>query len=236
VLIPGLLLQGVGLGIVLTVNDPTGLTAVPEPDQGQGAGMINTAEQLGGALGIAALTAVLLDDYWHRIDEVLGARGIHPTQAQIEQGREFILDVEEKGRDQVVAQRDIKYVLGDVVNAHASAYELTLFVAGGIALLGALACFVLVRRGDRVSEGGPIFSRPLTLGLRRRGPQPGYHQAPSADALAVLPCVSALGPAGNSALLSDAERSGRVRVARGARSGRECGTNTPGARLAAFLP
>jgi EmrB/QacA subfamily drug resistance transporter len=159
VLIPGLLLQGVGLGIVLTANDPTGLTAVPERDQGQGAGMINTAEQLGGALGVAALTAVLLDHYWHRIDEVLGARGIHPTQAQIDQGREFILDVEEKGRHQVLAQGDIKYVLDDIVNAHASAYELTFFVAGGIALLGALACFVLVRRGDRVSEGGPIFSR-----------------------------------------------------------------------------
>jgi MFS family permease len=159
VLIPGLLLQGLGLGIVLTANDPTGLTAVPERDQGQGAGMINTAEQLGGALGIAALTAVLLDYYWHRIAEVLGARGIHPSQAQLDQGREFILDVEEKGRNQVVAQGDIKYVLGDVVNAHASAYELTFFVAGGIALLGALACFVLVRRGDRVSEGGPIFSR-----------------------------------------------------------------------------
>src|SRR5262249_35289926 len=28
-LIPGLVLQGLGLGIVLTVNDPTGLTAVP---------------------------------------------------------------------------------------------------------------------------------------------------------------------------------------------------------------
>ena len=31
-LIPGLLLQGLGLGIVLTVNDPTGLTAVPDKD------------------------------------------------------------------------------------------------------------------------------------------------------------------------------------------------------------
>jgi len=50
-LVPGLLLQGLGLGIVLTVNDPTGLTAVPDSDQGQAAGMINTTEQLGGAIG-----------------------------------------------------------------------------------------------------------------------------------------------------------------------------------------
>jgi MFS family permease len=59
-LVPGLVLQGIGLGIVLTVNDPTGLTAVPEDSQGQAAGAINTSEQLGGALGIAVLLAVEL--------------------------------------------------------------------------------------------------------------------------------------------------------------------------------
>jgi EmrB/QacA subfamily drug resistance transporter len=159
ILIPGLVLQGLGLGIVLTVNDPTGLTAVPEKDQGQGAGMINTAEQLGGALGIAVLTAVLLDFYWHRLNEKLAERGIHPTEAEVDQGREFILQVEEQGRNQTVAEGKIRYVLEDIVNEHVAAYELTFFVAGGIALLGALACLILVRRGDRVSEGGPVFSR-----------------------------------------------------------------------------
>jgi EmrB/QacA subfamily drug resistance transporter len=159
ILIPGLVLQGLGLGIVLTVNDPTGLTAVPEKDQGQGAGMINTAEQLGGALGIAVLTAVLLDFYWHRLNEKLAERGITPTDAEIDQGREFILQVEEQGRNQTVAEGKIRYVLEDIVNEHVAAYELTFFVAGGIALLGALACLILVRRSDRVSEGGPVFSR-----------------------------------------------------------------------------
>ena len=44
--------------MVLTVNDPTGLAAVPEDDRGQAAGTINTTEQLGGAIGIAALAAI----------------------------------------------------------------------------------------------------------------------------------------------------------------------------------
>ena len=57
-LIPGLVLQGLGLGVVLTVNDPTGLGAVPPESQGEAAGTINTTEQLGGALGIAALSAI----------------------------------------------------------------------------------------------------------------------------------------------------------------------------------
>ena len=158
VLIPGLVLEGLGLGIVLTVNDPTGMTAVSARDQGQAAGMINTAEQLGGALGIAALTAVLLEDYWHLLYGKLSRLGIHVTGSEVDQGKEFVLQAEEHGRDHTVATPHIKYVLGDIIDAHASAYELTFFVAAGLALLGALACFVLVRAGDRVREA-PVFSR-----------------------------------------------------------------------------
>lgn len=157
-LVPGLLLQGIGLGIVLTANDPTGLTAVPDSDQGQGAGMINTTEQLGGALGIAALTAILLSDYVNRLTDRLHELGLTITPSDVSNTKEFILEAEEKGRGHVEASGHVKVVLSDIVNAHAAAYEVTFFVAAGIALLGALACFVLVRRGDPVKEG-PIFTR-----------------------------------------------------------------------------
>ncbi len=82
-LIPGLLLQGAGLGIVLTVNDPVGMNAVDEADSGQAAGIINTAEQMGGAIGIAGLGAVQLGYYFHPVfTRASAARGIHPTPAQ----------------------------------------------------------------------------------------------------------------------------------------------------------
>ena len=157
-LVPGLVLQGLGLGIVLTVNDPTGLTAVPPEDQGQGAGMINTAEQMGGALGIAVMSAVLLEVYWQRLLDKLGQAGIHVTPKEVDQGKEFILQAEEKGRHHAVATGKIKYALGDIINEHVVAYEVTFFVAAGIALLGALACFILVRKSDHVTEGR-VFSR-----------------------------------------------------------------------------
>src|SRR6201991_1788060 len=91
-LIPGLLLQGLGLGIVLTVNDPTGLTAVPDKDAGEGAGMINTSEQLGGALGIAILTAVELGVNFHKLDSKLSEQGVHPTPQQTEHARNLIIE------------------------------------------------------------------------------------------------------------------------------------------------
>lgn len=57
-LLPGLLLYGIGLSIVLTVNDPVTLDSIPEADHGQAAGVAATAEQGGGALGIAILYAI----------------------------------------------------------------------------------------------------------------------------------------------------------------------------------
>ena len=61
----GLGLQGLGLGVVLTVNDPVGMNGVDEVDQGVAARVIDTTEQMGGAIGIAALTAFELGYYFH---------------------------------------------------------------------------------------------------------------------------------------------------------------------------
>jgi EmrB/QacA subfamily drug resistance transporter len=178
-LIPGLILQGIGLGVVLTANDPTGLTAVPKKDQGQAAGMINTSEQMGGALGISILTAVLLSTYWDklvpRIEKFTGSKG--PTQAETQQGRDFILEVDEKGRDHVQASGKIKYVLDDIVEVHAQAYEITFIAAGGLALLGALACFLLVRKSDRIQEG-PIFARRSRWYYTMSGRSPAITKRP----------------------------------------------------------
>ena len=61
--LPGLLLYGGGLAIVLTVNDPVSLSDVPEAAEGQAAGVSATAEQFGGALGIAVLYLIFHTTY-----------------------------------------------------------------------------------------------------------------------------------------------------------------------------
>ncbi|HXF31198.1 MAG TPA: DHA2 family efflux MFS transporter permease subunit [Solirubrobacterales bacterium] len=159
-LIPGLLLQGLGLGIVLTVNDPTGLTAVPEKDAGEGAGMINTSEQLGGALGIAVLSAVELGINFHDLDAKLAAQGVHPTPQQTEHARELIVEAEEKGIDHLGHSGLLEIIKPDVISSHVHAFEVTFYASGGIALLGALVSFILVRKRDRLKpRAAGVFTR-----------------------------------------------------------------------------
>ncbi|HEY5845776.1 MAG TPA: MFS transporter [Microlunatus sp.] len=112
-LIPGLLLQGVGLGIVLTVNDPVGMNALDDSDQGQGAGIINTAEQVGGAIGIAALGALQIGYYYRVLYAKLAAEGIKPTDEQIATVHEFIAQAEQRGMRNVPADPVVALVYED---------------------------------------------------------------------------------------------------------------------------
>jgi MFS family permease len=179
-LIPGLILQGIGLGIVLTVNDPTGLNSVPERDAGQGAGMINTSEQLGGALGIAILTAVEVGYYKHLVFGRLAERGIHPTSEQVERFTEFIQKAEQHGLSHVKQSHLIREAISYVTAAHVDAFQLMFFVSAGIALAGAVACLALVRRTDRVTEG-PIFSRRSRWVMANVGRTPGVTRHPAPE-------------------------------------------------------
>ena len=180
-LIPGLLLQGIGLGVVLTVNDPTGLGSVPEKDRGQAAGTINTTEQLGGAVGIAALTAIEVGAAEHITYERLADRGIEVTDAQIDQFKEFLLKAEEAGRANVPADSEVvRTALNDNLLAHVDSFEITFLTSAGIALLGALVCFVLVRRDDRLYEE-PVFGRRSRWRWTTSGAGPGITRRPPDD-------------------------------------------------------
>ena len=160
-LIPGLLLQGLGLGIVLTVNDPTGLTAVPDKDSGEAAGMINTSEQLGGALGIAILSAVELGVNFHTLDHKLAEQGIrHPPPEATERARQLILQAEQTGLNHLPDSSFLRIIKPDVIASHVAAFQATFAVSAGIALLGALFSLILVRKTDRVKAGGSgVFAR-----------------------------------------------------------------------------
>jgi EmrB/QacA subfamily drug resistance transporter len=178
VLMPGLLLQGLGLGVVLTVNDPTGLTAVPPQSRGEAAGTINTTEQLGGALGIAGLTALEVGAAERITEERLVERGIDPSPEQIDRFKEFILQAEQAGRNQTAADsRVVRVAMEDSLLAHVDSFRLVFLTSAGIAVLGALSCYVLVRRGDRLRDR-PVFGRRSRWIYATAGSSPAVTREP----------------------------------------------------------
>jgi EmrB/QacA subfamily drug resistance transporter len=177
-LIPGLLLQGLGLGIVLTVNDPTGLTAVPDKDSGEAAGMINTSEQLGGALGIAILEAIELGVNFSKLKDHFNEHGIHPNAHQTEVGRNLILEAEQRGLDHVPHTPILNLIKPDVIASHVTAFEVTFYASAVIALLGAFFSLILVRKRDRVKTAG-VFTRRSRWIFATSGRSPAITRRPA---------------------------------------------------------
>jgi EmrB/QacA subfamily drug resistance transporter len=146
-LVPGLVLQGIGLGIVLTINDPVGLSSVPDEDSGQAAGVINTSEQLGGALGIAVFTAIEYGHYMDKLDQAFAKANIRPTGDQYSTVRDYVLAVEQRGVQNVPQSSLVRSVVDTMQQAHIAAFELMFTCSAVLALVGAIVSWAMIRPG-----------------------------------------------------------------------------------------
>ncbi len=74
---PGLLVSGVGLAFTFVPVMIAGLTGVQPPDAGVASGLLNTSRQIGGAIGLAAVTTIASTAAGHYADShaVLASSG-----------------------------------------------------------------------------------------------------------------------------------------------------------------
>jgi EmrB/QacA subfamily drug resistance transporter len=74
-LVPGFILTGVGLGFSFVPVQIASLVGVGHDEAGIASGLINTSQQVGGALGVAVLSTVTFT----RVDSYLGDHGHNPA-------------------------------------------------------------------------------------------------------------------------------------------------------------
>jgi MFS family permease len=140
-LLPGLLVYGVGLAIILTVNDPVSIDTVPERDHGQASGVSATAEQGGGAIGVALLYAVHAD---------VAGRDLPPLDDRTGPLLRDALDAAEQfGLHPDSFDPRVAQYLGSARVASDFGYSVTFLVTTVLALLGLVATAVLVRRPEQ---------------------------------------------------------------------------------------
>ena len=157
---------------MLTVNDPVGMNAVDDADRGQAAGIINTAEQMGGAIGIAGLGALQLGYYFHLLYCRLAARVStrHPLEYET-------VALHRRSRAEGPAQRlqppIVRNVFHDLVQATPTHFNSRSTPPPGVALVGAMR----LRRAGPPSSRGHSTTRssagdPGGSRQRRRHPRP----------------------------------------------------------------
>ncbi|MEU9161660.1 DHA2 family efflux MFS transporter permease subunit [Streptomyces sp. NPDC048424] len=135
-LVPGLLVTGVGVGAATPALAATAMGAVAPARAGMAGGALNTARQLGTALGIAVLGAVFHAGLRSGLGE--GGRGLAEPLAA-------------GGAGQVLAEAPAgaarEALTGLVEAAFASGLRETFLVSAAMGLAGALAAFLLLRGG-----------------------------------------------------------------------------------------
>jgi len=72
-LLPALIVSGMGIGLAFVTMSIGALEGVEERDSGLASGLVNTTQQIGGAIGVAILSTIAVS----RTEDVLAA---HPTQ------------------------------------------------------------------------------------------------------------------------------------------------------------
>ena len=156
-ILPGLLIMGSGLALVLTVNDPVTIDMLPERMHAQASGVSATAEQGGGAVGIAVLYLIFHATYVDKLHEDIDRGPLASlTDAQYEEFRARIVAAEQTGLHPDHFDPQYYHYLVPAREAAATGYSAAFVAVAVIGALGALASWWLVRRpsGPGAAGGG----------------------------------------------------------------------------------
>ena len=145
-LVPGFVLIGTGIGLVMSPTNTDAMNSAPLELRGEASGTIQTVRQVGGALGIALLGTLVATVQNDRLSDLL--LGLGESDAQVESA-ERILAEDPAGQAQITqglssdqAQQVVEGSRDALVDGIAAAY----WAASGVLLLAAIAAFTILRR------------------------------------------------------------------------------------------
>ncbi len=155
-LLPGLVLTGVGVGLATGPLASAVLATVPGDRGGMASGALNTARQLGYALGIAALGLACTKAIADRLTAAIGAHHAGGAARAITGGQAHAL--------LTTAPPDRRAVLDHALHAaFAHGLDLTLLAAGGAGLAAAALVVLALRpRTAPVARPGTSMAGELT--------------------------------------------------------------------------
>jgi predicted MFS family arabinose efflux permease len=160
-LLPGLLVFGTGLAVVLTVNDPVSLDMVPVQHHGQASGVSATAEQFGGALGIAIFYLVFHATYVDRfVSNVSKSSLADLSDAQVERFRRDIQDAEQTGLHPDTFDPALNAYLDAARDGSYFGYTVVFTLLSGLAIAAVIVMARLVRRPEPAPGGDDATGSP----------------------------------------------------------------------------
>jgi EmrB/QacA subfamily drug resistance transporter len=173
--VPGYVALGIGIAFIMTPANTDGMNAAPAAQRGEASGVLQAVRQLGGTLGVATLTSIVLSRTRTNLAHNLGiseaqADKLDRTLSEAKDGTlpPAASDVPESTIDQVVdAMKD----------AFASSLRLAYLVVVVVLVLGTVVAFTMLRRIRFTDEAAgetpePVPPHPLAAHAHAPAPAP----------------------------------------------------------------
>ena len=140
---------------MLTVNDPVTLDSIPEADHGQAAGVAATAEQGGGALGIAVLYAIFHYVYVDQLHAGINRSSIPDLGDKgLEHLKNLIIAAEDTGLDPSNYPQSVIQYLHIALTSAERGYAVAFIAVTVLAAIGAVVARI-VTKPDHPSSNRP---------------------------------------------------------------------------------
>jgi EmrB/QacA subfamily drug resistance transporter len=172
-LLPGFVILGAGIGLIITPITTATLNAVPASSSGSASGVFNAGSMLGGSFGVAASVALFQSAGFSRLQDLVSAASIEISSKRIEDLESLLIS---SGSAQSVLGPLTDKVAAEVTTiireTFVFALSETIFLSVVLAASGAVMAFVLIR-GRIHPQALEVVTgeRPARTGAdRRAGP------------------------------------------------------------------
>jgi MFS family permease len=161
VLVPGYVLIGTGIGLVMSPTNTDAMSSAPLKLRGQASGTIQTVRQVGGTMGIALLGTLVANVQNDKLSDLLLRLG--ESEAQVD-GAEGILAEDPAGQAEItkgLSPEQARQVADGSQDAIVDGIAAAYWGAGGAMLLAAIVAFMVLRRmhyADDSAEPTPALA------------------------------------------------------------------------------
>jgi MFS family permease len=146
VLVPGYVLIGAGIGLVMSPTNTDAMSSAPLTLRGQASGTIQTVRQVGGTMGIALLGTLVSNIQNDKLSDLL--LGLGESQAQVDSA-ERILAEDPAGQAEItqgLSPAEAQQVADSSQDAIVDGIAAAFWGAGGVMLIAAIVAFLVLRR------------------------------------------------------------------------------------------
>ncbi|MDQ3874435.1 MAG: MFS transporter [Actinomycetota bacterium] len=159
-LMPGYVVMGIGIGLVMGPTNTDAMNAAPRALRGQASGVVQTVRQVGGTVGLAIMGTVVVNVQHSKLDDFLVGLGASPTLVS---RIENVL-AQDEGDQQAVAQAvpaaERAQVLDGVRDAVVSGITWAYYAGGIVVAIAALLAFAVLRH-ERFEEADEVTAAPV---------------------------------------------------------------------------